>query len=421
MKTKKAGKWIRGYIMCETDCGSWERFMNMCRHHGIDIWHIKREDNVCFCMQQKSFKKIIPLARKTGVKPHICKKRGFPFVMRGVLKNWTFYAGFAVFFVLLSVLSSFVWEIRYNGQSSYSRETLSKTVEAMDIYTGMSRSRLDCDAIEKQIRQVHPDISWVSAEEKGSVLEISIKEGKKTIVHDAQAEAGHLVALTDGVVEQIVANRGTVAVKNGQKVKKGDILIRGIVPVTDDNSEVVENIPVAAKGKVTMLVREEAYERIPVVHNVKDYTGKEVTVYHFSFGNIRFSLKNPFKQLDNSMKYDIINSVCADRTIHPLSLCLHIQKTQYREYQWKKERYTEQGLKKKGMQLYRKMFVTSQGQQKDMTEHEAVMTKQGADEWLLHAVISYRSHEMGTRLVTEDEIKVKKPDGGQDGEEANTS
>lgn len=416
MKTKKAGKWIRGYIMCVTGCGSWERFMNMCRYHGIDIWDIKREDTICFCVQKKSFKDIIPIAGKTGVRPHICKKRGFPFLLRSVVANWTFNAGFAMFFLLLSVLSSFVWEIRYTGQSSYSRETLSKTVEQMDIYPGMSRSRLDCDAIEKQIRQVHPDISWVSAEEKGSVLQISIKEGKKTIVHDAQAEASHLVALQDGVVEEIVANRGTVAVKKGQKVKKGDILIRGIVPVTDDNSEVVENIPVAAKGKVTLLVREEAQESIPVEHKVKEYSGKEISVYHFILGNIRFSLKNPLKQLDNSMKYDILNSVCTDRTIHPLSLSLHIQETRYREYQWKKERYTEQGLKKKGMQIYQKMFVTPDGQQKEMTEHEAVMKKLGADEWLLQAVISYRSHEMGTRPVTKDEIKAKKPDGGQDGE-----
>lgn len=416
MKTKKAGKWIRGYIMCVTGCGSWERFMNMCRYHGIDIWDIKREDTICFCVQKKSFKDIIPIAGKTGVRPHICKKRGFPFLLRSVVANWTFNAGFAMFFLLLSVLSSFVWEIRYTGQSSYSRETISKTVEQMDIYPGMSRSRLDCDAIEKQIRQVHPDISWVSAEEKGSVLQISIKEGKKTIVHDAQAEASHLVALQDGVVEEIVANRGTVAVKKGQKVKKGDILIRGIVPVTDDNSEVVENIPVAAKGKVTLLVREEAQESIPVEHKVKEYSGKEISVYHFILGNIRFSLKNPLKQLDNSMKYDILNSVCTDRTIHPLSLSLHIQETRYREYQWKKERYTEQGLKKKGMQIYQKMFVTPDGQQKEMTEHEAVMKKLGADEWLLQAVISYRSHEMGTRPVTKDEIKAKKPDGGQDGE-----
>lgn len=416
MKSKKAGKWLKGYLMCVSDSGSWERFMNMCRHHGIDIWKIKREDDVCFCLQQKCFKQIIPIARKTGVKPHIKKKRGFPFLLHGMLHNWTFYTGFLLFLALLSVLSTFVWEIVYNGQSSYSRETLSKTVEKMGVYPGMSRSRLDCDAIEKQIRQVHPDISWVSAEEKGSVLQISIKEGKKTIVHDAQADAAHLTAPKDGVVKQIVANRGTAAVKPGQKVKKGDILIRGIVPVTDDNSEVVENIPVAAKGKVTLLVTEEMTKEIPIIHDVKEYTGKTVSVYQLSLGSTCISLKNPFKRLDNSMKYDIITSICADRTIHPLSTSLFMKQTQYREYRWKKERYSEGGLRKIGMQLYQKLLVTPDGKQKELVEHEAVMKRQGEDKWLLHAVISYYSHEMETRPVTKKEISVKKPDGGQNGE-----
>lgn len=420
MKSKKAGKWFRGYLMCQTDCGSWERFMNMCRHHGIDIWKIKREEDICFCLQQKSFRKIIPIAKKTGVRPHIQKKRGFPFLINGMKKNWTFYTGFLVFLLVLSVLSTFVWEIVYKGQSSYSKETLSKTVEAMDVYPGMSRSRLDCDAIEKRIRQIHPDISWVSAEEKGSVLQISIKEGKKTIVHDAQAKAVHLLALQDGVVQEIVANRGTVAVKVGQKVKKGDILIRGIVPVTDDNSEVVENIPVAAKGQVTLFVQEEMTQKIPVVHDVKAYTGDTVSVWQFDLGGMRFSLKNPFKRLDNSMKYDIINAVCADRIIHPFPLSLFVQETQYREYKWKKERYSEQGLKQAGMKLYQKLLTTPDGKPKELVSHEAVMKKQG-DTWLLHAVISYRSHEMGTKPVTKAEISVKKPDGGQDGESGNNS
>ena len=50
--------------------------MNMCRHHQIDIWKIKKDGDTEFCVQQKAFKKLVPIARKSGVKPHICKKKG---------------------------------------------------------------------------------------------------------------------------------------------------------------------------------------------------------------------------------------------------------------------------------------------------------------------------------------------------------
>lgn len=416
MKKTKMNKWLHGYVVCRTATGSWERFMNMCRHHGIVIWQIGREDDICFCIEQKRFGELVPIARKSGVKPHICKKKGFPFLVQAFQREWPFYSGFLFFLALLFYFSSFVWEITYSGQSNYSRETLSKTVEAMKVYPGMKRSRLDCDAIEKQIRQVHPDISWVSAEEKGSVLQISIKEGKKTIVHDSQAGAAHLVAAQDGIVEQIVANRGTIMVKPGQHVKKGEILIQGLVPVTDDSNEVVENIPVAAKGDVTLLVHEEWKEKIPVKHKVKEYTGHVVSVYEYIFGNKCFLIKNPFKQLDNSMKYDILTSVCADRTIHPLSLSFCMKKTEYREYRWKEIRYSEQMLRQEGMRLYRKRLTNADGEEKDLVEHAAVMKRLNADEWLLQAAISYHSHETDRKAVSEDEITVKKPDGGQDGE-----
>lgn len=417
MKGKKAEKWFRGYVECVNTSGSWERFMNMCRHHGIEIWKIKREEEISFCVRQRSFRKLAPIACKAGVRPHICRKRGFPFVLQRMRRDWTFYSGFALFLVVLSVLSSFVWEITYTGQSSYSRETLGKTVEAMQVYPGMRRERLDCDAIEKRIRQVHPDISWVSAEEKGSVLQISIKEGKETIVHDAAAEACHVTAAQDGVVEQIVANRGTVAVRPGQKVKKGDILIRGIVPVTDDNNEIVENVPVAARGDVTILVTQSAEETIPVRHRVKEYTGKVVPVWQFAVGNQGILLKNPFKRLDNSMRYDIISEVCADKTIHPLSLSLYVRKTEYREYQWKETGYSERELKEEGMRRYRKLLTTPEGEERELVEHKAVLKKKNGREWVLQAVVSFRSHETGTKPVTDGEIRVKRPDGGQDGEE----
>jgi hypothetical protein len=229
------------------------------------------------------------------------------------------------------------------------------------------------------------------------------------------------VAAKEGVVEQIVVNRGTAAVKAGQRVKKGDVLIRGIVPVTDDDGNVVENLAVAAKGEVTLLVTEETKEEIPAVHKVKEYTGRTVSAWQGSFGGWSFFIKNPFKQLDNSMKYDILNDVCVDRTIHPFSLLFYVRKSQYLEYQWKEYRYSEAELKTEGLKRYQALFTASDGTEKELVEHEAVLKKKGENVWLLHAVISYRSHEMKRKTVTKEEITITKPDGGQDGEAGNYS
>lgn len=117
-------------------------------------------------------------------------------------------------------MSSYVWEISFQGQSTYTKETLLKAVNEMGVHRGMKRSRLFCDDIEKNIRERYSDISWVSAEEKGSHLVISIKEAEKLVPRQSEQKPCHLVAARDGIVREISVNRGLAAVKKGQKVKK---------------------------------------------------------------------------------------------------------------------------------------------------------------------------------------------------------
>lgn len=382
--------------------------MNMCRHHGIRMWNISREDKVCFSLYARDFIRLVPLSVKTSVRPRIVKKCGLPFRLLNMRRNWTFYSGFLLFLILLFVLSSFVWEITYNGQSSYSRETLEKTVEAMEVYPGMKRSRLDCDAIEKKIREIHPDISWVSAEEVGSVLKISIKEGKKNIVHEKTSEPTHLTAMYDGIVQQITVNRGTACVKKGQRVKKGQVLISGIVPVTDDNEEVSEKIAVSAKGEVSLLVETDFSETMSVQYPKKNYTGRKISQWFCTMGNQSFSLKNPLKRLDNSYKYDIITTVCADRVIHPLGFPVQVIKKEYREYQTKDAVYTREELKTAGLKKYQHMLnqLTENGM--ELVSHSAVMKQVDKNNWKLQGKITFLCTKLGTKKVTEKEQEVAK-------------
>ncbi|MCH5265279.1 MAG: sporulation protein YqfD [Lachnospiraceae bacterium] len=408
-------------MVCRSENGSWERFMNMCRHHNIRMWNIRREEAVYFHIYASEFRKLIPLAGKTRVRPHLTQKKGLPFWLHEMKKNWTFYSGFLLFLVLLQILSSFVWEITYNGQSSYSRETLEKTVEEMQVYPGMKRSRLDCDAIEKKLREIYPDISWVSAEEVGSVLKISIKEGKKTITHEKAAAPEHLTARYNGVVQDIMVNRGTAKVKKGQKVKKGDILISGVVPVTDDSDQVTEKMTVAAKGEVTLLVEREFSEEFPLDYQKKVYTGRRLYLYDVELGSQFFSIKNPLKQLDKSCKYDIISTVRTDRLIHPLSFPVKVTEREYREYQIQEAVYTREELKEAGMKRYQQILGELTRDKMELVSHSAALRQKDTKTWLLQGKISFLCRSMETRAVTKKESEVKKSDGETERKSGNPS
>ena len=73
--------------------------MNMCRHHGILLWGVKREQAVEFCVCVKDFKKMKPIVYKTKLHPQIKKKKGFPFYIGRMKKNWTFFFGLSALFL----------------------------------------------------------------------------------------------------------------------------------------------------------------------------------------------------------------------------------------------------------------------------------------------------------------------------------
>lgn len=378
--------------------------MNMCRHHGIHLWNIKRKEDIVFEISAADYKKLPPMAAKTNIYPKICCRHGLPFQITWMKRNWTFVTGILLFFCTLAFLSSFVWEITYRGQSSYSKETLQRTVEGLSVYTGMKRSRLDCDYIEKEIRRLHPQISWVSAEEKGSVLQISIKEGKKTIEHEKNGQSYHLISPYSGVVQSIAVNRGTALVKKGDKVKKGQILISGVVPVTGDSDEIVKKNAVAAKGNIEILVEENVAEEVSLQYQKKIYTGKEIQYYEIQTGTKRFYIRNPLKRLDNSAKYDIITTVCTNRTIHPYESRFKITQINYREYQLKNCTYSREELKKEGLKQYQHRLREIKDAGMALISHSAVMTQKDAKTWLVKGKISYVCDKMDTKTVTKEEL-----------------
>ena len=135
--------------------------MNMCRHHGILLWGVKREQAVEFCVCVKDFKKMKPIVYKTKLHPQIKRKKGLPFYIERMKKNWTFYTGFLLFFFLLYFLSTFVWQIQFQGQVTYTKETLLKTVNSLQVYRGMKRNRLHCDVTVSYTHQTLPTNSRV--------------------------------------------------------------------------------------------------------------------------------------------------------------------------------------------------------------------------------------------------------------------
>lgn len=399
-------RWIMGYIECRVSGGHLERFMNLCRHHEIELWQVKeRENQAVFFMYAAEYRRLKPLARKTKTVPHIQKKCGFPFICLKAGRDWTFTWGVALFFGILYVLSLFIWNIEFYGQQTYTKEGLGAEIEEMGVYRGMARKHLQCDKIEQNLRLLHPDLSWVSAEEKGCVLQIQVKEGKMRKEEKETKEAFSLTAPCSGKIDAIVTRCGTPVCKKGDVVKKGQVLIRGSYDIVGDDEQVIRRQGVAADGEIRLLHTVKWEETLQKEYIEKQMTGKKRNIYTIQYNDSRISLKNPLKWFNNSGNYDIINYVCFEERFIPLQIQVKIMRRQFLDYQKVKKQYTkEQAVEYMQKRLAGRIeLLEKEGY--EVLQHTEKMD-QGSGEYTMTGVIKTCIQTMNKKEMLPEELAV---------------
>ena len=280
-------KWLYGYLYVRIKGNSPERFINLCNAKDISLWNIEKTENgYGFMIGVHEFRYLLPIARKTKTRPYIIKRKGFPFYIKRIKPRRGLWMGGLLFFALIYLMSTFIWEIQVQGQHTYTEEALLKYLRSMNVYAGMRKKEISCPEIETAIRETYTDIGWVSAELKGSKLFVRIQETNMPALYEEDGIAGHLVARRDGIVDSIMTRTGTPLVKKGDEVKKGDILISGIVELHGDGGELLKKEAVRADGDVIICAETSYYNEVRKKYAEKSYIEEQVQ-YQFCIGKYR--------------------------------------------------------------------------------------------------------------------------------------
>jgi len=269
--------YLKGFIRVRLTGFGTERFLNLCQHHGIEVWRLDYVDNAYeFCMYHKDFLRCRPLVRKASVKLHIIKKTGLPFFLYRYRKRKAFFVGIFLAAVLLYQLSIHIWDIQFTGNISYTDSTLTEFLEANQVTHGMAKNKVVCADIERMIRNQYPDITWVSAQVSGTRLLVQIKENSGILSPEMPEDTpADLVAAKSGVITEMVTRAGIPMVRIGDTVEKGQVLVSGTIPVMNDNQEVVRYEYVRADGDVKARTQTPYKDSFPTVVEEEIPTGRK--------------------------------------------------------------------------------------------------------------------------------------------------
>ncbi|HPU41831.1 MAG TPA: sporulation protein YqfD [Acetivibrio clariflavus] len=266
--------YVKGYVIIFVEGYFLEKFVNICTRRQIFLWDIKKRKNGSMSMKVsiKGFKMLRPIAKKTGCRVRIIGKRGVPFVLYRYKRRKTFVAGAVLFVLLFYFMTSFVWSIEVTGNEKLDTEFIMNKVYQLGVKPGVLKYRINPHDIANSLRLDIKELSWVSVVIKGTKVKIEVAEGvEKPKLVDKNTPCD-IVAAKDGVIKSIIVKSGLEAVKVGETVKKGQVLISGTVPVKnqEDNPRILHAI-----GDVIARTWYDAREPVETKIFEKNRTGRK--------------------------------------------------------------------------------------------------------------------------------------------------
>ena len=266
--------------------GFTERFLNLLARNGIRVWNIERKknDELYCCISIKSFKKIRPFVKKCRVHVKIHERLGAPFFAVKYKSRYGLAAGIIIFAAFLFTMSSFVWEIEVIGDVPEA-QAVKEDLAEFGIKNGSLSFSLDQKYAEQGILMKYGTLKWVKIELRGSKVLVYLKPAVVPPEIIPINEPCNIVAAKDGQIVKIEAFEGESVILKGDTVKKGELIVSGIIETTD-----LRQMLVHARARVTANTFTVLESKIPLIQDEYIPTGKKYKRNSLIFGNFSVQL-----------------------------------------------------------------------------------------------------------------------------------
>ncbi|RNC29885.1 MAG: hypothetical protein AWM53_00105 [Candidatus Dichloromethanomonas elyunquensis] len=262
----KIFRYYEGRIYIKALGSSLSEFMNQALKEGIVFYNGRRlKDSFVAEINTKDFRPLRRIAKENKVKLKIRAKYGFPFVALRWQRRKGLIIGLFLIFAALAILSQFVLSVSVEGNERIDSGRIITEAQKAGLNRWVLKSGLHLDQMSKQLQESIPDLAWVTMEERGTNIRIRVVEKK---LPQKVEFTGDLIAGKTGFVDNVIVIQGIPVVKEGQTVKKGQVLIKASGGMTEYSFDM------AAKGFVRGRVWYSSEKKVPLTEDITEKTGK---------------------------------------------------------------------------------------------------------------------------------------------------
>lgn len=147
-------------------------------------------------------------------------------LLRRVFRRCGIPCAVAACFLLHAAASSVVWRIDISGNETISEKEVRDRLYAFGVYEGCRKSSIDIRRLSMDYLLADDRVSFMHLNLNGTTAHVKISERTDPPKRETdKKEVCNIVAKCDGIISRIDVYSGSAAVKNGQLVTKGQLLI----------------------------------------------------------------------------------------------------------------------------------------------------------------------------------------------------
>ena len=273
------------------------------------IYDVKQRDGfIEFEVDESDGEEVEKFLNQQNVKIYSAVHKGLRRKILNILKMWGVVAGLAIGIALYSLQYLFVFKIEVWGCDELNESEVANFVK--ENMTSRFKGNIDTQRLEISIRDNFELVSSVSVAIVGQSLIVNINEA--ILPEELNGEFEPIVSQYDGLVTEINLVQGTLNVKQGDIVQKGDILVYPYIIDGDG-----EQRPVQPKAEIFADVWVEKEDVFYEYQIVEERTGRKIECSEVTlFGLVIYSNTN--ENTFESFESEKTSSYIAENNILPL-------------------------------------------------------------------------------------------------------
>ncbi len=266
---------ICGYRLVSCNSSAVRASLNLFMQNELDYWkpRLRDDGSFCFFVLNREWNRFSGCIGEYSGLFKTERLFGLPNILSLYKKRIGVPIGLltSVLFIYLSTL--YTWDITVSGNEYISDEEIISAVASLGFGVGSRISEVDFEELCHEFILQSDEISWVSINMVGTTAEVRVREKEKKSLPRENGSPSNLVAKSDGIIIRTETECGDTVVKGGQPVKKGELLISGVVQT--DREDESKFILVRSKARVYAETYRTFTVRQPLKGSEDVYVGRK--------------------------------------------------------------------------------------------------------------------------------------------------